>query len=392
MALGRSKGPILIGKTCSIGDAEGVLADWSAKLDWPRLEPHAVRLASDISSDLLADVWAAIAVGTICTRSSHGAKVITWGHRSWPDEDLLASKFAHTFAGLVALQLAESVVTEKPEKPVPTVAIERAISVAEKGVLSLHGGGHSKALVEFDPQQPLSMSLQGQAGDARNPSIRRLMFEQTLLRFRSDLEIGGMTRGIPVQNAGRIQGLTTFLGELYDNAFEHGRQLEKTGVHTRGLRVLRMRKHLSNSKAELLSRGLGVPRLAEYIETIPYGEGSQCLIEASVSDFGLGIVDHLLSSPQGQLYKDFSRRAVLERIITERISAKGADPAAGQGIGRALQAAKNMSSFVSLRTGEFWLTQSFADNSAELKLADTSSAPLTRIAGTHWQFFWPQPL
>ena len=380
---------IPFGRMSSVPSAEVTLLDWAELRKRPRLTPQPVRLAAQASSDLLADIWAGIAVGTICNQAPLGAKVITWGSQHWPEE-FRTSAFAHSYAGIVALQLAKSVVTDVIGLEVPASAVERVISLQHRGVVNMGGGG-TRALVEFDPQQPTSLALQGRSGQQQAPQIRRQLFEQVILRFRRDLEVGNLSRNIPHANAGGIKALTTFLGELHDNAFEHGRQLKSENAGC-GFRALRIRKHITKTKDELLAKADGIPELRQYLDQVTYGGSQQCVIEASVSDFGPGIVDHFLSSPQGQLYGAFSRGVLLDRIIAERISAKGSDSSAGQGIKRALIAAKGMAGFVSLRTGEFWLHQSFATGEAELRLIPVGDRQRGKVAGTHWQFFWPQPL
>ena len=77
--------------------------------------------------------------------------------------------------------------------------------------------------------------------------------------------------------------------------------------------------------------------------------------------------------------------------IYGRLTSKSNDKSAGLGIQKALDAARSMQAFVSLRTGEFWLTASFLPElpDARLTLLGTGSHP--PVAGTHWQIFWPQP-
>ena len=87
---------------------------------------------------------------------------------------------------------------------------------------------------------------------------------------------------------------------------------------------------------------------------------------ASVSDFGYGIVDHFLSSQRGAQYRGYDRRKLLHKLIHEELTSSN-DPGAGKGIQKALVAAREMRGFVSVRTGEFWLAQSFLTRAFELR-------------------------
>ena len=79
-------------------------------------------------------------------------------------------------------------------------------------------------------------------------------------------------------------------------------------------------------------------------------------------------------------------------LLFERLSSKGTDPAAGLGIQRALRAAAQMQAFVSVRTAEFWLAASYAEEGRAKRLIDVAGGEKrARVKGTHWQILWPQP-
>ena len=155
---------------------------------------------------------------------------------------------------------------------------------------------------------------------------------------------------------------------------------------------MRIRKHVANNVAELVRRAGAFEPLAKYIRAGFKGSGQHAFLEASVSDFGLGILDHFLSSEKGERFRSTARREVLQKILLEPLSAKLIDEGAGQGLRNALHAARDMGGFVSLRAGEFWLVQSYAQPDAAIALHDVDDIRRQKVAGTHWQFFWPQPL
>ena len=345
-----------------------------------------LKLASKSSTHLFADIWAAMVVGTAADMFRDNFVVKTWGMRDLPSR-LEKSSFANSLSGLCALQMASVVMTDSSKKMIPADIFQRIVSKQRRGILEEHGSS-TRTLVEFDPQQPVARSLLDKNGTG-NASDRRRLFRQLILRFRAELEIGGLNRGISPTDAGPAENLTSFLAELHENAYEHGRQY--TEGHRR-LRLVRLRKHVSGSTTDMLRRAGKMDLLRKYLSTVMYGSGSQAVLEASVSDFGLGIVDHFLASPQGRNFLSCERQELLERLLVERLSAKGIDPGAGRGIENALKAAREMSAFVSLRTGEFWLAQAYTSPDQCLSLSPIQAALFPRVRGTHWQFLWPQPI
>ena len=99
---------------------------------------------------------------------------------------------------------------------------ERAISIVDRGVVRL---GTSLALLEFDPQQATALALQDGRGTGTELQNRRRLFSQLVLKFRKELEVGAISHGFVPSETGPLKALTTFLGELHDNAYEHGRRL-----------------------------------------------------------------------------------------------------------------------------------------------------------------------
>ena len=119
-------------------------------------------------------------------------------------------------------------------------------------------------------------------------------------------------------------------------------------------------------------------------------------MEASISDFGPGMLDHFLRSNRGLYYREKNRAEVLQKLITTRLSSKHHE-SAGLGTQKAMLAARNIRALMSLRTAEFWVVKAFdADASnGESKLdfgsgiSDVQSEGRAFVAGTHWQLLWP---
>src|SRR5262249_30717977 len=144
--------------------------------------------------------------------------VTTWGIRTAPP-DFRRTPFATSLPGLVAIQMAASVVTESGQD-LDLDSVERLVSLRQKGILEAEGGV-SRTLVEFDPAQPGALTLQDDA--AETSGNKGLLFRQLILRFRSELELGRLNRGrnVPISDEGSYKHLTTFLSELHENGYEH---------------------------------------------------------------------------------------------------------------------------------------------------------------------------
>jgi hypothetical protein len=348
-----------------------------------------LRIETPHEDIFLTELWAAIAIGTWCRVTRGRAAGVTPVSRSWPV--LIESSLVQSLSGLAALQMASKVISEVDESPIDAAQIERIISLSRKGILET-GGHTSRTLIEFDPQQPLAKILQDKklrylTLSERLASQRRL-FRQLLIKFRSELELGRINREIELTEHGHLRQLSTFLVELHDNAYEHGRMYKDQAG--KGMRFLRIRNHIGD-RQQLRKKTGRLRPLDQYIADLP-DFGPQILVEVNASDFGMGVVDHFLSSSNGRMYSKMPRRELLDALLTKRLTSKPGDPSAGLGIQKALAAAREMAGFVSLRTGEFWLVQSFSRPGAELSLADIYQRTLAPVAGTHWQFFYPQPL
>jgi hypothetical protein len=354
----------------SLNDAEGSASEYR------------LRVASSNEGGILADLWAAIVVGTACHRSP--TDVIAWGLRK-PIKR--ATPFALSPAFIAALPAARSVASESGEA-VPTSEARRVLALVNKGLLD-PASGSAQTLVEFDPDYPVAPVLRGGSGfEPESPLVRKRLFGQQVLEFRQRLEIGGLRRGVNPVNAGAAGDVGRFLAELHENGAEHGSR-NSEGKAGRGVRFLRLRKHVAASRTELAARCGEIDALARHVECTLSETGASTIVEASVSDFGPGIVDGFLQSASAEGI-NLPRRQLLESLIYERLSSKSRDPHAGLGIQKALQAARRMQAFVSLRTAEFWLTASYGPGADEVILADVPGGPHPPVVGTHWQILWPQ--
>ncbi|OWV96922.1 hypothetical protein ATY81_27545 [Rhizobium sp. R72] len=365
----------------SISDLEDVLAD--ARWPGPEQRHIELKLPGSVDSEVLSDVWAGILVGSLSAK--HALRLLGWGL----SEITPASRISTSPAFLNALSSAASIAPELGQD-IDSSDFRRQIALLSLGLVDPNSG-LVQTLVEFDPEYSVAPSLRGGGGFVSVSLLdRKRIFEQLVLEFRKRLEVGAIRHGITPVNSGPAGDIGKFLAELHENAYEHGSR-DNTGRAVRGTRTMRIRKYIANNKRLLLDRCGSFGALAQHVDdTFSDNTAAPALIEASVSDFGLGIVDGFLSSDVGRSFQTVDRRTVLEALIYDQLSSKGSDPSAGLGLQKALDAAKKMGAFVSLRTGEFWLTVSFAANSQDARLADVSDAPRGMVAGTHWQILWSQ--
>lgn len=373
---------IEISRTATVASIENAFGR-IAPADTGDESPLRLKMGSRYEGGMLSDIWAAILAGTACRR--HATHLIAWGLQTDIKPDTV---FASTPAFLASLSIAQAISSEGGHD-LELAEMRRHFALRNAGLVDLESGV-AQMLVEFDPDHSVAPILRGGSGFAPvTPVMRKKLFEQLILRFRRRLEIGALRRGVVPVGTGPAGDLGRFLWELHENAIEHGSR-DAEGRRIAGTRFMRLRKHAANHKQQLVDRCGSIVELARHIELSAPVRSPAALIEASISDFGLGMVDAFATSPAAAGLT-LGRRAVLEGLIYDRLSSKSGDPSAGLGIQKALEAARRMQAFVSLRTGEFWLTVSFAGAEAEPRLRDMGDQCHPVIAGTHWQILWHQP-
>lgn len=370
-----------MGSTIQIG-ASTSLADLEQQLkDLPAGDAHlAAKLRIDIGleADLLTDIWTAILCGTLCRRAETG---IVYAESS--DGDV---RFAASLVGLVGASMATSIRSEA-EGELDVAALKQRLMLDNEGLVS-PDSDVVQTLVEFDTKFSVSPLFQRGNGTEADKLLRRRLFETQVLRFRQLLDLGTLRRGGGPVKAGAAGDVGYFLAELHENGLEHGSRGRDGPLD--GTRFLRLRTHSAGNPGELLERCGPFRQLRHYVQRTFRGKDPVTLVEASVSDFGLGIVDAFQASTAG-MGPNADRRALLEGLIYGRLTSKSNDSSAGLGIQNALDAARSMQAFVSLRTAEFWMAASFLSDKPEARLTHLGKSPHPPVAGTHWQILWPQP-
>lgn len=338
----------------------------------------ALRVEKGSITDLLTDIWAAMVAGTLCRRTDTDVVYSEDADDDW--------RFASSLAGLVSASMAATIRARSGEA-LDVAMLKRRLMLDQEGLVTPDSDA-IQTLVEFDPDYPIAPLFQRADGAEANAKLRRRLFQSQVLRFRQMLDIGALRRGGGPVGEGAAGDLGTFLAELHENGLEHGSRAG--GRALTGTRFLRLRSHAAADPGDLAARCGPFRQLRYYVERTFAGTDPVTLIEASISDFGLGIVDSFQASPAG-LGPDTNRWELLEQLIYGRLTSKSNDPSAGLGIQNALDAARRMHAFVSLRTAEFWMAASFLSEKPDARLVHLGREVHPPVAGTHWQILWPQP-
>jgi len=332
------------------------------------------KVASNRRSSFFKDIWAAIAIASAighCTRADITASGLKDWSR-WEDED----GFAMSYPSLIAIQRGARVLAEaKPPQQLNPVDVKRKIGLLG-GVIGT--GGRQRTVVELDPDSPMAAALTTGYG-------RRDVFFEFVRRELSKLEIGALARARStnkIRESSAKGTILEFLYELHSNAFEHARE-------GNNVRLLRLQKHQYPHRDIAIRHAPQLDDLISYLEKQSAQPSNRAfnLVEASVSDFGPGVLDGFLSTFAGLSHKQRPRRELLNALLHEQLSSKSSDPNAGLGIRDALIAAREMDAYVSIRTGEFWLTmRGQLERSPRLVFRD---GIFPKIVGTHWQLLLP---
>ena len=215
----------------------------------------------------------AVAVGIDRSTTS---EVIAWGLQDWSKiADI--DGFALSHACIVAFQRGAQICAHQPPRPpLDPQLIRRQISLSG-GVIGADGG-RFRTVVELDPEMPRAPALsRGQkARDAFADFIRGAL---------RDLEIAARPSGRLATNPSK-SAVLEWLFELHTNAYEHGRRDQSA-------RLLRLEKHLYPTRDGALAHAEELPELRAYLASQEERPSQRAfnLVEASVSDFGAGIVD-----------------------------------------------------------------------------------------------------
>ncbi|MEQ1783031.1 MAG: hypothetical protein ABMA14_16865 [Hyphomonadaceae bacterium] len=345
-------------------------------------------LPTTFRRDIFADVWAAIALGTLCRARPDTAAIA----RGVSNRSTFSDKtFTTTPPGLVATFLANEVRAETSSPTLlDTGPAKTWIEYDCQGLLlgEEEGAGATRTLVEFSDHRALALTAL-RPPSRRKGALSESVFNQLVLNARMQLEFWDKKGDDPFGplSTGPMACLSEFLRELFENANQHGRNARSD----KQLRFLRFRKIIDGRDRLIQRAGSHFPALAHHVENVLENDDTDGFLEVTVSDFGHGILGHFLSSPAGKKYAAAKPRDVMQRLLYGNLSSKSQDTAAGQGIVNALTAAQRLGAFVSLRTADSWFAKSYSTDPQTFMLEHVASEQLAPAAGTHWQLLWKIP-
>jgi hypothetical protein len=350
-------------------------------------------IAARYDASLLSELWTAVVIGT-ALRNNPSASVRGAGFSKLSPQ----SSIFTTLPGLVALQLG-SISGSQAIEPVEPSQVFIPICGQQSGVIEAQTKAgslvpnpfaHAQTLVECDP-------LYAHEQDRRvAPLVQQsAALLPLLLQTRHHLERLVREKGLTPSDTQNRDFLIRFVSEVHANSHAYSRHYRLGSKILPGIRILRLAVHIGR-KSHLLEQSRGAPWLQTYIDkaTISSRTGWTGVMQASVSDFGYGMLDHFLKSERGYGYRSRDRAVVLKQLIETRLSSR-TESSAGLGLWNALVAARNIGALVSLRTAEFHLVQSFERPStgpqarASPLLPFVDNVPRAFATGTHWQLFWP---
>ena len=342
-------------------------------------------LAKDLGSQLFKDTRIVCLFAAAASRGIH-TRVIDWLGN--PDERHLAERFGETLEGLGSLEYGDEIVDAK-KYSIDTQIRHYRLSVVEKNGIKTPEKTYGKSLTfcAFDPEMPTPVGFAGISG--KSDFIRRFLQYR-----RTCFEIGvgeGFSDQVP---EGADRAIASFAYELWQNAFQHGR-LDKDNRDIKGMRYLRVQKHIGHNKRMFIQRAAGFPELRSYLTREIPASGTFKFYEITIGDNGLGIVERFLATrpefASGALTYEESA-SLLNRIINESLSSKRSQSGAGHGLEQAIAAVLQLRGFVSIRSGSLWLYYAAgedANGQVKSRLLSVRHQSTLASVGTQFNLIFP---
>lgn len=356
-----------------IAEIETLLRRFTARTPSSRT---VLRIASPQPEVFLRETWLALAVAAAMD-STDAFTLLSPGIKAWPvfaDPDFDNDETpALSLAYLLTLQTGGTVVPDGNDAlRLPLEVVKNLVSVRRGGLAGV--GGRTQRLVEFDGTEPVAAALR-EHGDYVSA------FKHVVVSMMRRVEVGAIARNIDEDlTAIGKSDLIDFLRELHSNGYAYARAAG-------AVRVLKFRKNLE-AKDQALERATGFPLLRDYIAG--QRQDRLNLIEASVSDFGPGILEGFRASEVGRGYDDWADDRLMDKLLHEQLSSNADDPNAGRGTVIAIGAARRIEGFVTLRTGRHWYVLDGSRHDAERMVPVPGEHP--PVKGTHWTIIYPDAL
>jgi hypothetical protein len=358
------------------------------------------KLSCDLatSGDSSANIWLPRDIGpkffkdcrlvAFILTASRGGKLAVrdWIQKSQWGSEKADKRFGTEIEGLASLVYADAIGLVDDDSVSPDGRHLLSTLIGRRGILEEEEDlGKSVTICAFDATEP----------ELVKPLIfRDLSSKATTIEDLAKLRNQHLEKGISEDYSERVnpvadRALGGFVYELFQNTFEHGR-LDRQNNTVRGLRYVRLKKHIATNRADFLHRAEGFPELQAYLDVHTPTQGTFKFYEIAIGDQGLGIIDRFLSTRPDFNPPTASDRAILiNQIIDQALSSKRGRSGAGYGLRNALRAVNELKGFLSLRTDAFWLHWSPSTNYG-LKLIPVSGAgDLAHVQGTHFSMLFP---
>ena len=307
-----------------------------------------VWLATELGPNLFKDTLIASLFAFIASQGKH-LRVIDWTTN--PSAERIKDRFGTTLEGLASLEFAHEIVDARKVDLRSQVQDLRFDAIEKSGIRTPETtGGKVLTFCAFDPEMPTPLGFVGVEGKAS--------FTRRLLAVRKEFFEIGVGEGFSQQiSRGADQALAGFVYELWQNGIQHGR-FDARHQAIRGMRYLRLRKHVGLERSKFMERADGFPELQHYLDRQIGGSKKLKFYEVAIADSGIGIVDRFVATrpefQSGHATAD-DHAALINKIINESLSSKLNQAGAGHGLEQAISAVRELKGFLSLRTGISWL-------------------------------------
>jgi hypothetical protein len=213
-----------------------------------------VWLATELGPHLFKDTLIASLFAFAASHRKH-LRVVDWTAN--PSTEHIKERFGTTIEGLAGLEFAQEIVDSKKADLRSQIQNLRFAAIEKNGIRTPEKtGGKILTFCAFDPELPTPLGFVGIEGKAS--------FIRRLLGVRKEFFEIGVGEGFSQQiSRSADQAVAGFAYELWNNGFQHGR-FDAQHRAIRGMRYLRLRKHVGIERSKFIDRANGFPELQHY--------------------------------------------------------------------------------------------------------------------------------
>lgn len=341
-------------------------------------------------------------VGLLVTAAQRGKLIVRDTHHQWSSDETLAY-FRSSVPALAALSYAQEINNAKKEScPLSRQKFWDEINATggrleaplpEEADPTAALGGNAVTFCALDPGF-------SEPGILAGFTEKKDSFIKWFIGLKLLKEYLGRLRPTPgaEQLVSPQWRFAEYVYEIYSNTWEHGRR-QADGTAIPGLRFVSLQKHFAVNAAQLQRYAKDFGPLEQYIAAIEqYSTNQRLFCEVSVSDQGMGILDHYVAArPEAAaaMTIESNRLPLLRRLLREPLTSKRNRTGAGGGLQNAFNACKILHAFVTVRTGRYWLYASFppGERRGTGDWQEVSPGkPLPPVSGTHFSALIPLDL